>query len=102
MQMTANTNDLTTAQRPSLLELEQAAPFSTRHIGTREQDQLAMLAELGYDSLDALEAAAVPQAIKMMRLRPLPPSSTESNSGRVTAPSTPMRPRRVLATASGS
>ena len=46
--MTANTNDLTTAQRPSLLELEQAAPFSTRHIGPREQDQLAMLAELGY------------------------------------------------------
>ena len=75
--MTANTNDLTTAQRPSLLELEQAAPFSTRHIGPREEDQLAMLAELGYDSLDALEAAAVPQAIRMREAIDVPPAATE-------------------------
>ena len=41
--------------RPSLVELEHAQPFSMRHIGPRPKDQDAMLAELGYDSLDALE-----------------------------------------------
>ena len=75
--MTAKTNATTNAHRPTLLELEHAAPFSTRHIGPREADQAAMLKELGYDSLDALEAAAVPQAILMREALDIPPAATE-------------------------
>ena len=75
--MTAKTTATTNAQRPTLLELEQAMPFSMRHIGPREADQAAMLKELGYDSLDALEAAAVPQAILMREALDVPPAATE-------------------------
>ena len=75
--MTAKTNATTNAQRPTLLELEQAMPFSTRHIGPREADQLAMLQELGYATLDELEAAAVPQAIQMREALDIPPAATE-------------------------
>jgi glycine dehydrogenase len=75
--MTAKTTATTDAQRPTLLELEHAMPFSTRHIGPREADQAAMLQELGYDSLDALEAAAVPQAILMREALDIPPAATE-------------------------
>ena len=63
--------------RPSLVELEHAQPFSMRHIGPREKDQAAMLAELGYDSLDALEEAAVPGAIRMREAIDVPPAATE-------------------------
>ncbi|PWC02987.1 aminomethyl-transferring glycine dehydrogenase [Agromyces badenianii] len=39
--------------------------FGRRHIGTSPSDHALMLAELGYDSLDALMAAAVPTSIRM-------------------------------------
>ncbi|QTX04245.1 aminomethyl-transferring glycine dehydrogenase [Agromyces archimandritae] len=42
-----------------------AAAFTARHIGTGPDAQSRMLAELGYDSLDALLTAAVPTAIRM-------------------------------------
>ncbi len=38
--------------------------FAERHIGPSDDEQQAMLAELGYSSLDALIAAAVPSAIR--------------------------------------
>src|SRR5699024_5332769 len=41
-----------------------ARPFSDRHIGPRADDVTAMLAELGYDSLEALSSAAVPASIQ--------------------------------------
>ncbi|MGO3070879.1 MAG: aminomethyl-transferring glycine dehydrogenase [Brevibacterium linens] len=41
-----------------------ARPFSDRHIGPRADDAQAMLAELGYDSLEALSSAAVPESIQ--------------------------------------
>jgi len=75
--MTAKTTATTNAERPTLLELEQAMPFSMRHIGPRDADQAAMLKELGYDSLDALEAAAVPEAILMREALDIPPAATE-------------------------
>ncbi|MGH1428498.1 MAG: aminomethyl-transferring glycine dehydrogenase [Arenicella sp.] len=37
--------------------------FQTRHIGLQEQDINLMLSELGYDSLDALTQAVVPESI---------------------------------------
>src|SRR5258707_1383273 len=40
------------------------AAFADRHIGPSESEQAAMLAELGYESLDALVDAAVPDAIR--------------------------------------
>ncbi len=63
--------------RPSLSELEHAVPFSRRHIGPGAGEQAAMLEALGYASLDALEAAAVPQAIQMREAIDVPPAATE-------------------------
>src|SRR5690625_2065333 len=40
-----------------------ARPFADRHIGPRSQQTQEMLAELGYDSLEALAAEAVPANI---------------------------------------
>jgi glycine dehydrogenase len=42
--------------------------FARRHIGPREADLAAMLAALGYRSLDELAAATVPPAIALTRL----------------------------------
>ncbi|GAA1948372.1 aminomethyl-transferring glycine dehydrogenase [Agromyces allii] len=39
--------------------------FGRRHIGTTPSDHAIMLAELGYDSLEALMTAAVPTSIRM-------------------------------------
>ena len=39
-------------------------PFSARHIGTGSAEQQVMLKQLGYPSLDALVAAAVPELIR--------------------------------------
>src|SRR5262249_17177338 len=43
---------------------ERRATFADRHIGPDRSEQAAMLAELGYDSLDALIDAAVPGSIR--------------------------------------
>ncbi|MGG7508566.1 aminomethyl-transferring glycine dehydrogenase [Plantibacter sp. YIM 135249] len=45
-----------------------AERFSTRHIGTDADAQATMLAAVGYDSVDALLDAAVPDAIKADQL----------------------------------
>jgi glycine dehydrogenase len=51
-------------QRPSLAELEDAQPFTTRHIGPSGDDRAKMLALLGRASLDDLVDDAVPPAIR--------------------------------------
>jgi glycine dehydrogenase len=63
--------------RPTLAELEHAVPFARRHIGPGDGEQRAMLAELGYASLDELEAAAVPEAIRLRDALDVPPAQTE-------------------------
>ncbi len=63
--------------RPRLSELEHAVPFSRRHIGPGVAEQQAMLDALGYPSLDALEEAAVPGAIRMREALDVPPARTE-------------------------
>ncbi len=55
----------TDAPAPSLLALENAGEFIGRHIGPDEGETAAMLAQLGYDSLEALVAAIVPPAIRL-------------------------------------
>jgi glycine dehydrogenase len=47
----------------TLDELEASAPFARRHIGTSAEDQAAMLAAVGYGSIEELVAAAVPGSI---------------------------------------
>lgn len=54
-----------------------ARPFSDRHIGPRADDTEAMLAELGYESLEALSTAAVPATIQIDGLD-LPTGKSES------------------------
>ena len=63
--------------RPRLSELEHAVPFSRRHIGPGADEKQAMLDALGYTSLDALEEAAVPGAIRMREALDVPPARTE-------------------------
>ncbi|TSD65087.1 aminomethyl-transferring glycine dehydrogenase [Aeromicrobium piscarium] len=55
-----------------------SAPFASRHLGPRPSDQLAMLRRLGYDSLDDLMAAAVPQGIRGETELSLPPAASEA------------------------
>ncbi len=42
-----------------------SVPFTARHIGTDEDAQSRMLAVLGYDSVEALVTAAVPESIRV-------------------------------------
>ena len=51
--------------------------FLHRHIGPSDDDVAAMLQTLGYDSLDALTEAALPDDIKLGRLLDLPRPSCE-------------------------
>ncbi|SMH34340.1 glycine dehydrogenase (decarboxylating) alpha subunit /glycine dehydrogenase (decarboxylating) beta subunit [Rathayibacter oskolensis] len=55
--------------------------FESRHIGTDADAQRTMLAALGYDSVDALVAAAVPDSIQVRDLEPvLPAPATETEA----------------------
>ncbi|MBA6059432.1 aminomethyl-transferring glycine dehydrogenase [Pseudomonas juntendi] len=46
------------------INLSTANEFIARHIGPRTADEQAMLAALGYESLDAMTAAVIPDSIK--------------------------------------
>ncbi len=54
-----------------------AADFADRHIGPRGSQTAHMLAQLGYDSLDALVDAAVPASIRSDRPLDLPAARSE-------------------------
>ncbi len=54
--------------------------FASRHIGPSPADQDAMVRRVGYDSLDALMAAAVPAGIRSGSALGLPPALTETES----------------------
>jgi glycine dehydrogenase len=64
--------------RPTLRDLEGAAPFEIRHLGPSADDQAKMLATIGYRSLDDLVAAAVPAGIRSAEALRLPPARTEA------------------------
>jgi hypothetical protein len=68
---------MSTADRPTLAQLEQAAPFEVRHIGPDADAQAKMLAVLGYGSLEDLTAAAVPEAIRALEGLDLPAAGSE-------------------------
>jgi glycine dehydrogenase len=52
------------SDHPTLADLDSAAPFVARHVGPDGGQQAAMLAALGFASLDELMAAAVPAGIR--------------------------------------
>jgi glycine dehydrogenase len=54
--------------------------FAERHIGPSESDQRAMLATLGYDSLDAFIAAVVPADIRLRGSLKLPAAKSEQEA----------------------
>ncbi|HEX8956446.1 MAG TPA: hypothetical protein VF798_09235, partial [Burkholderiaceae bacterium] len=49
--------------RPALADLEQHGDFVERHIGPGAAEQKAMLAQLGYDSMDSFIKKVVPASI---------------------------------------
>ena len=67
MQAAARSGRTSTTQGYSVIqtleELERAIPFARRHIGPSPDDQARMLAFLGYESLDDLAEASVPDSI---------------------------------------
>ncbi|HWC07179.1 MAG TPA: glycine dehydrogenase (aminomethyl-transferring), partial [Gemmatimonadota bacterium] len=54
--------------------------FADRHIGPRSEDLPAMLTPLGYDDLDELIEAVVPESIRLERPLELPPPATEAEA----------------------
>jgi glycine dehydrogenase len=68
---------MTPTDRPTLRDLEGAAPFATRHIGPSEDEVAKMLAVVGHGSLAELALAAVPEAIRAVEGLDLPPAASE-------------------------
>src|ERR1700744_5389994 len=54
--------------------------FAASHVGPSSEDQRAMLATLGYGSLDELTAAALPAGLPRASLAALPPARTEQQA----------------------
>jgi glycine cleavage system pyridoxal-binding protein P len=57
--------------------LEPFESFLSRHVGTSDEEQTGMLKVLGYESLDALINAAVPDGVRSLAGLDLPPAATE-------------------------
>ena len=73
--MTPQTTPQPISESPA--DLARNVPFAARHIGTLD-DQQRMLETLGYASLDALLADAIPAAIREKPALGLPPAATEA------------------------
>lgn len=96
------------------INLSTANEFIARHIGPRAADEQAMLAALGFDSLDAMTAAVIPDSIKgtsvlarttvrakptrSPRSRPSPARTNCSKATSARATTTPTPRRRSCAT----
>ncbi|WP_028638222.1 aminomethyl-transferring glycine dehydrogenase [Nocardioides sp. URHA0032] len=70
------------ADHPTLTELDGVLPFVERHIGLRDADVATMLERLGFDSLDALMSAAVPDGIRAAESLDLPTALSEEAAAR--------------------
>jgi glycine dehydrogenase len=65
----------------SLTDLEQSRPFAARHIGVVTQPEREhMLSAVGYASMDALLADAVPASIREKLALALPPAASEAQA----------------------
>ena len=67
------------AQRPTAESdaSEHHGEFVRRHVGTSDDEQSAMLKSLGYETLDALIDAAVPDRVRSLEELRLPPAASE-------------------------
>ncbi len=74
------THALPTDPPASLRELEQAAPFASRHIGPGEDEIAKMIAVVGHGSLEELALEAVPEAIRATTALDLPPAASEAEA----------------------
>src|SRR5215212_4198091 len=63
---------------PSLNALQPAGSFAARHIGPRPADTAEMLAAIGFDSLEALVDAAVPEGVRDRAPLQLPAAADEA------------------------
>jgi glycine dehydrogenase len=63
--------------RPSLFDLENHSDFVQRHIGPTQKQQRTMAQAIGYDTLDALIADTVPNAIRREQAMQLPGARSE-------------------------
>ena len=73
------------------------AAFTTRHIGAVGDDRTQLLATVGFDSLDALTAAAVPAGILLAEPLELPPALSEAEAAAELAElAADNRPRRAM------
>ncbi len=70
------------SDHPTLSELDNALPFTERHIGPDGSQISAMLGRLGFSSLDELMAAAVPQGIRSAADLSLPSPVSEATAAR--------------------
>ena len=70
------------SDHPSLADLDAARPFASRHIGPDPADRTAMLAAVGFDSLESLMDAAVPGGIRSTEELALPEAATEWQAAR--------------------
>ena len=70
------------SDHPRLADLDAARPFTSRHIGPDASDRAAMLAEVGFDSLESLMDAAVPGGIRSTEEVGLPEAATEWQAAR--------------------
>ena len=61
-------------------KLSTANEFIASHIGPRQADEQAMLATLGFESLDALSASVIPESIKGTSVLNLPAGQSEADA----------------------
>ncbi|TSE26456.1 Glycine dehydrogenase (decarboxylating) [Tepidimonas sediminis] len=71
---------MTTPASTPLADLLPQGEFVARHIGLTDADQRRMLAAIGEDSLDALTASIVPQAIARLDAMQLPAPASEAEA----------------------
>ncbi|MFJ7883885.1 aminomethyl-transferring glycine dehydrogenase [Pseudomonas sp. NPDC096917] len=62
------------------INLSTANEFIARHIGPRQADEHAMLATLGFESLEALSASVIPESIKGTSVLNLPAGQSEADA----------------------
>lgn len=62
------------------IPLSTANEFIARHIGPRAADEQAMLATLGFDSLEALSASVIPESIKGTSVLGMEPGLSEADA----------------------
>ncbi|NNG63401.1 hypothetical protein HKD51_17680, partial [Pseudomonas fragi] len=62
------------------INLSTANEFIARHIGPRQADEQAMLATLGFDSLEGLSASVIPESIKGTSVLNMPAGQSEADA----------------------